>query len=65
MGSAKGVPGPTPETPVQYKKLTDEQKKIRNWRTRRNHLVQTLLDADPLLLRREALKRANRLMRRR
>lgn len=50
---------------MQYKKLTDEQKKIRNWRTRRNHLVQTLLDADPLLLRREALKRANRLMRRR
>lgn len=48
---------------MQYKKLNKTQKNIKHWRDRRNRLVQQLLDSDPKLLRREALKLANYQMR--
>lgn len=48
---------------MQYKKLTPEQKCVRSWRTRRNHLVSTILSRDPYISREEALREANRQMR--
>lgn len=49
---------------VQYKKLTSEQRRIKRWRDRRNHLVSKLLHENPKMLRSEALMLANQLMRR-
>lgn len=48
---------------MQWKKLTAAQRKLKGWRERRNHLVCKLLDANPQMLRHEALKQANRMMR--
>jgi hypothetical protein len=48
---------------MQYQRLTAEQKKIRNWRSRRNHLVCDLLAKNPHMTRQEALTLANKKMR--
>jgi hypothetical protein len=48
---------------MQYKKLTADQKQVKRWRAKRNRLVSQLLAADPRLLREDALREANRVMR--
>ncbi len=48
---------------MQFKKIPAERRKVYAWQRRRNHLVCELLDANPSMLRREALRLANRKMR--
>ncbi len=48
---------------MQYKKLTTQQRSIKQWRDRRNKLVCKLRDEDKMLTGAEALKLANRMMR--
>lgn len=50
---------------MQFKKLTPAQKSIKHWRERRNRIVSRLLATDPFLSREQALRRANREMRKR
>jgi hypothetical protein len=50
---------------MQYKRLNPGQKRILAWRGRRNRLVDELLAADRHLSREEALKKANRQLRKR
>ena len=50
---------------MQYKKLSQQQRKIRQWRLKRNALVGKLLAKDSSLMSAEALKMANRMMRHR
>jgi len=48
---------------MQYHKLTPSQRNIKRWRARRNHLVAELLAKDKMLMRAEALRIANKMMR--
>lgn len=48
---------------MQFQKLNPAQRKIKQWRARRNKLVCKLLDENPRMLRREALEMANRMLR--
>lgn len=48
---------------MQFQRLTNEQKRIRQWRLRRNALIGKLLAENPHLLRAEALTIANRTLR--
>lgn len=45
---------------MNYQKLTGEQKRIRNWRIRRNRIASKLMEADPKLLTMEAIRLATR-----
>lgn len=47
---------------MQNQKLTNEQRNIRQWRIRRNHLICELLTKNPMMLRAEALQRANQVL---
>lgn len=48
---------------MNFKKLTSEQREIKRWREKRNHLVCELLNADRFLSRKDALRMANQLIR--
>ncbi len=48
---------------MQYHKQTLEQRKQLAWKRKRNHLVCVLLDKNPHMLRRQALRLANKMMR--
>lgn len=45
---------------MRYTKLTFKQKRIKNWRSKRNHLVCQILDSDKSISREDALSAANR-----
>ena len=65
-GKSEQVPGESFSDrvpPVQYKKIPPERRKQPAWCARRNRLVCELLDKNPHMLRREALRLANRMMR--
>jgi hypothetical protein len=47
---------------MHYLKRTPSQKRIARWQTQRNRLVCKLLEKDPYLPRREALRIANKRM---
>jgi hypothetical protein len=47
---------------MQYQRLTDEQKRIRKWRMKRNSLVGKLMEEDRKLSGQDALRKANMMM---
>jgi hypothetical protein len=47
---------------MQFQKLSREQRSLKRWRLKRNHLVCQLMDKDKHLSGAEALKIANRKM---
>lgn len=44
---------------MRFLRLTDEQRHIKRWRAKRNHLVCEILEKDKTITRAEALKKAN------
>lgn len=48
---------------MQYQKLTNDQKSIRNWRAKRNSLIGQIMADNPMITNDEALKMANKIMR--
>lgn len=47
---------------VQVQRLSYDQKNIKRWRERRNHIVCELLAKNSTMMREEALKEASRIM---